>query len=232
MLRPLQKLALSRPNFGLAAQYWRLSPRPVRRVGQLYLGLVLYGFSDALLVLAALGLDPWDVLHQGLSRHTGLEIGTWSIIVGAAVLFFWIPLRQWPGLGTASNVVVIGLVLNLTLATVPTPHGWPLRALTLIGGVVLNGIATGCYIGAGLGPGPRDGLMTGLVARTGGSIRLVRTGIELTVLATGWLLGGSVGIGTVVYAVGIGPLAHLFIPLFGRGMTRPTEIREPECVAS
>lgn len=232
MARIVRKLAWSGLKIGSAAQYWRVNPRPVRRIGQLYTGLALYGFSDALLVLAALGLDPWDVLHQGLARHTGLAIGTWSIIVGATVLLLWIPLRQWPGLGTASNVVVIGLVMNLTLATVPTPHAWPLRALALVGGVVLNGVATGCYIGAGLGPGPRDGLMTGLVARTGGSIRLVRTGIELTVLATGWLLGGSVGIGTVVYAVGIGPLAHLFIPFFGRGMTRPSEIRESECVAS
>jgi uncharacterized membrane protein YczE len=203
-----------------AGAFWRPYPRPVRRLSQLYVGLVLYGFSDGLLVLAALGLDPWDVFHQGLARRTGIEIGTWSIIVGAAVLLLWIPLRQWPGLGTASNVIVIGLVVNLTLAEVPVPHDLPMRVLLLVGGVVLNGMATGCYIGAGLGPGPRDGLMTGLVARRGGSIRLIRTGIELTVLAIGWLLGGTVGIGTIVYAAGIGPLAHLFIPLFSRGLKR------------
>lgn len=186
-----------------------------RRLVQLYAGLILYGVSDAMLVLAALGLDPWDVLHQGLARHTDLAIGTWTIIVGAAVLVGWIPLRQKPGLGTVSNVVVIGLVINATLALVPTPHGLPLRALVLVAGVFLNGVATGCYIGAGFGPGPRDGLMTGLAARYG-SIRVVRTGIEVTVLATGWLLGGSVGVGTLVYALGIGPLAHVFIPLFSQ----------------
>jgi len=221
-------LASSERGFGPAvSQLWSPAPRPVRRLVQLYAGLALYGFSDALLVLAALGLDPWDVLHQGLARHTGIAIGTWTIIVGAAVLLLWIPLRQWPGLGTASNVVVIGLMVNLTLAEVPVPHGWPLRVLTLLAGVVLNGIATGCYIGAGLGPGPRDGLMTGLIKRRGGSIRIVRTGIELTVLAIGWLLGGTVGVGTVVYAVGIGPLAHLFIPLFGRGLARTPSTSTP-----
>jgi len=199
---------------------WTFTPRPTRRLVQLYAGLLLFGISDAFLVLSALGLDPWDVLHQGLSRHTGLAIGTWTIIIGAAVLILWIPLRQLPGIGTLSNVVVIGLAINATIAVVPAPGGYPLRAVMLAGGVALNGIATGCYIGAGLGPGPRDGLMTGLVGRTGRSIRLVRTGIEATVLLIGWLLGGTVGIGTVVYAAAIGPLAHVFIPLFSRGLTR------------
>jgi uncharacterized membrane protein YczE len=180
---------------------------------QLTLGLALYGFSDALLVLAGLGLDPWDVFHQGLSRHTGLPIGTWAIIVGCAVLLLWIPLRQMPGLGTVANAVIIGLVINLTLALFPAPTGLTARIALLIAAVALNGIATGAYIGAGMGPGPRDGLMTGLAQR-GLSIRVARTGIELTVLAIGFLLGGTVGIGTVLYAVAIGPLAHVFIPLF------------------
>jgi uncharacterized membrane protein YczE len=179
---------------------------------QLYFGLLLYGFSDGLLVLAGLGLDPWDVFHQGLARHSSLAIGTWAIIVGATVLVLWIPLRQWPGFGTLSNVVVIGLVINATLALIPAPSEVPLRVITLLVAVLLNGVATGAYIGAGLGPGPRDGLMTGLAAR-GASIRVVRTGIEVTVLACGFALGGSVGIGTVVYALGIGPLSHYFIPL-------------------
>jgi uncharacterized membrane protein YczE len=179
---------------------------------QLYFGLLLYGFSDGLLVLAGLGLDPWDVFHQGLARHSSLAIGTWSIIVGATVLVLWIPLRQSPGFGTLSNVVVIGLVINATLAVIPAPSQVPMRVVTLLVAVLLNGVATGAYIGAGLGPGPRDGLMTGLAAR-GASIRVVRTGIEVTVLACGLALGGSVGIGTVVYALGIGPLSHYFIPV-------------------
>lgn len=183
-----------------------------RRLVQLFVGLVLYGFSDGLLVLAGLGLDPWDVFHQGLSRHSSLPIGTWAIIVGAAVMLLWIPLRQWPGLGTLCNVIVVGLVINATIMLIPAPGALPLRVLTLVAAVVLNGVATGAYIGAGLGPGPRDGLMTGL-ARRGHSIRVVRTSIELVVLATGFLLGGSVGIGTVLYAASIGPLAHIFIPL-------------------
>lgn len=183
-----------------------------RRLIQLFAGLVLFGVSDGFLVLAGLGLDPWDVFHQGLARHSTVAIGTWAIIVGAIVLLLWIPLRQRPGLGTLCNVVVVGLVINLTLAVVPVPTSLPVRVITLVAGVILNGIATGAYIGAGLGPGPRDGLMTGLVQR-GGSIRVVRTGIELSVLVAGFLLGGTVGIGTVLYAVGIGPLAHYFIPL-------------------
>jgi uncharacterized membrane protein YczE len=186
------------------------SPRP-RRLSQLYAGLVLYGVSDAMLLLAGLGVDPWDVFHQGLSRQLGLGVGTWVIIIGAVVLLLWLPLRQRPGFGTLSNVIVVGAVVDIVMATCPSPHGLVLRSATMAAGVVLNGVATGAYIGAGLGPGPRDGLMTGLAAR-GHSIRVVRTGIEVTVLATGWILGGTVGVGTVVYALGIGPLAHVFIP--------------------
>jgi uncharacterized membrane protein YczE len=165
-----------------------------------------------MLLLAGLGVDPWDVFHQGLSRRLGLGVGTWAIIVGVAVLLLWIPLRQRPGLGTLSNVVIVGLVIDVVLAEVPPVHGLAARLLVMCGGVILNGIATGAYIGAGLGPGPRDGLMLGLAAR-GHSIRVMRTCIELTVLVTGWLLGGTVGIGTVVYALSIGPIAHVSIPL-------------------
>src|SRR5207237_6822598 len=162
---------------------------------------------------------PWDVLHQGLSRRLGLGVGTWAIIVGAVVLALWVPLRQRPGFGTLSNVIVVGAVIDLCMATIPAPHGLTLRTIFLLSGVGLNGVATGAYIGAGLGPGPRDGLMTGLAAR-GHSIRVVRPALELAALAGGWVLGGTVGIGTVLYALSIGPLAHVFIPLFARG--RPT----------
>ena len=185
--------------------------RPARRLTQLYAGLVLYGISDSMLLLAGLGVDPWDVLHQGLSRRFGLAVGTWAVIVGVLVLLLWIPLRQRPGFGTLNNVVVVGLVIDVMLATVPPVHGYAARVVVMVAGVLLNGIATGAYIGAGLGPGPRDGLMTGLAAR-GHSIRVVRTSIEVTVLVSGWLLGGTVGLGTVVYALGIGPIAHMSIP--------------------
>ena len=167
------------------------------RLAQLYGGLVLYGVSASLLVLAGLGLDPWDVFHQGLSRTFGLAIGTWAIVVGVVVLLLWIPLHQRPGIGTVSNVVLVGLTMNAVLGHVHAPHGIAARIVCLVSGVFLNGVATGAYIGAGLGPGPRDGLMTGLAAR-GHSIRAVRTGLELAVLVTGWLLGGTVGVGTVV----------------------------------
>jgi uncharacterized membrane protein YczE len=186
-----------------------------RRLIQLFTGLVLYGISDSMLLLAGLGVDPWDVLHQGLARRTGVPTGTWAIIVGAVVLLLWIPLRQRPGIGTLCNVVVVGAVIDAVLATISPPHSLPVQAAVMVSGVVLNGVATGLYIGAGLGPGPRDGLMTGFAAR-GHSLRLVRTCIEITVLAAGWLLGGTVGVGTVVYAVCIGPLAHIFVPLFSR----------------
>ncbi|MGH2967587.1 MAG: YczE/YyaS/YitT family protein [Solirubrobacteraceae bacterium] len=196
--------------------------RLARRLLQLYSGLVLYGVSSALIILSALGNDPWDVLHQGLSRQTGIGTGAWVCIVGALVLLLWIPLRQRPGLGTLSNVVVIGLVMEVVLTSFEAAEGAGARAVLLLAGVVLNGIATGLYIGASLGPGPRDGLMTGLAAR-GHSLRAVRTGIELTVLAAGAALGGTVGIGTLVYALSIGPLAHVFVPAF----TVPPGDREP-----
>jgi uncharacterized membrane protein YczE len=195
------------------------------RLVQLYLGLVLYGISSSLLVLATLGLDPWDVFHQGLSRTFGLAIGTWAIIVGAVVLLLWIPLRQRPGIGTVSNVVLVGLTMNVVLGHVGAPHAMAARIACLVCGVFLNGVATGAYIGAGFGPGPRDGLMTGIAAR-GHSVRVVRTGLEVTVLVTGWLLGGTVGVGTVVYALSIGPLAHVFIPLFSRGRPTPEHALE------
>ncbi|MEU7587591.1 hypothetical protein AB0A95_14970 [Micromonospora sp. NPDC049230] len=192
-----------------------LRHRPVRRLAQLYLGLTLYGVSMALMIRSDLGLDPWDVFHQGLSKLTGLSFGTVTIAVGALVLLLWIPLRQRPGLGTVSNVVVIGLVVDATLALLPTGGPLGVRIALLVTGIVANGAATGLYLGARLGPGPRDGLMTGFVARRPGrSIRLVRTVIEVTVLALGWLLDGTVGVGTVAYALAIGPLAQLFIPMF------------------
>ncbi|MCZ7436384.1 hypothetical protein O7598_08275 [Micromonospora sp. WMMC241] len=192
-----------------------LRHRPVRRLTQLYAGLVLYGLSMALMIRSGLGLDPWDVFHQGLARQTGLSFGTVTIAVGAVVLLLWIPLRQRPGLGTVSNVVVIGLVVDGVLAVLPPGEGLPVRATLLVVGIVANGAATGLYLGAGLGPGPRDGLMTGFTARhPRWSLRLVRTVIEVTVLALGWLLGGTVGLGTVAYALAIGPLAQLFIPIF------------------
>ncbi|KQX60866.1 hypothetical protein ASD48_30370 [Streptomyces sp. Root1310] len=185
-----------------------------RRLIQLYAGLALYGASSALLVRAGLGLEPWNVLHQGLSELTGLTIGVVSIVVGAAVLLLWIPLRQRPGLGTVSNVFVVGLAMDGTLAYVPEAHGLAVQVPLLLAGIVLNGVATGLYIAASFGPGPRDGLMTGLHRRTGRSIRLMRTAVEVAVVVTGFALGGTIGVGTVLYAVTIGPLAQLFLRTF------------------
>lgn len=185
-----------------------------RRMIQLYAGLVLYGISLALMVRAQLGLDPWDVLHEGMARRLPLTFGQVVIVVGAVVLLAWIPMRQRPGIGTISNVFVIGLAVDAALALLPVPDPMVWRITFLVSGVVLNGVATAAYIGARLGPGPRDGLMTGIVARTGRSVRLVRTSIELSVLATGWLLGGTVGAGTVLYAISIGPIVHLLMPRF------------------
>ncbi|RIQ12655.1 membrane protein YczE [Jiangella rhizosphaerae] len=194
-----------------------------RRLSQLFAGLLLYGFSMALLLEAGLGLDPWDVLHQGIAERTGLTIGTVVIAVGVVVLLLWIPLRQRPGVGTVANALLIGLAADASIWLLPSPEPLAVRIGFMVAGVVLNAVATAAYIGARLGPGPRDGLMTGLVRRTGRSVRLVRTSIEVTVLATGWLLGGTVGAGTVVYALSIGPLVHLLLPKL--------QVREPIRVA-
>jgi hypothetical protein len=185
-----------------------------RRLIQLFWGLALYGLSMGLMVRSELGLNPWDVFHQGLAERTGLSLGTIVIIIGAAVLLLWIPLRQRPGVGTISNVFLIGIWADISLWLIPPANGLPTAWAMLLGGIFLNGVAGGAYIGAGLGPGPRDGLMTGLVRRTGKSVRLVRTGIEALVVAAGWALGGTLGVGTVLYAIAIGPLVHRMLPLF------------------
>lgn len=166
-----------------------------------------------MLTRAGLGLDPWSVLSEGLNKLTGLSFGAITALVSVVVLLLWIPLKQRPGIGTLANVVVISITIDLVRAVLPDQHvlGWQITLL--VGGIVLKGLATAVYVGARLGPGPRDGLMTGLAARTGWSIRLVRTGIEVTVLATGWLLGGTVGVGTIVYALAIGPITQALLPL-------------------
>jgi uncharacterized membrane protein YczE len=187
---------------------------PARRLLQLLLGLVLYGVSMAMQVRATLGLNPWDVLHEGLTEQTPLGFGAVVAVTGVAVLLLWIPLRQRPGVGTVANVVVIAVVVDVALALLPQPAALVPRVALMVGGVVLNGVASAAYIGARLGPGPRDGLMTGLAARTGWSLRLVRTGLEVAVLGTGWVLGGTVGVGTALYALTIGPLTQAFLPMF------------------
>lgn len=204
-IAPLKRSGVRRPHTGASV---------TRRLAHLYTGLTLYGVSCALMVRAGLGLDPWDVLHQGISRHTGISIGVVSIMVGALVLPLWWPLRKRPGLGALSNVPMVGATMDAALWLLPTPHAVAVRVPLLAVAIVLNGVATGLYISARFGPGPRDGLMTGLHERTGRSVRLVRTCIELTVLATGTALGGSFGVGTVAYALSIGPLAQVFLRVF------------------
>lgn len=195
------------------------------RIAQLIAGLVLYGVSMAMLVRANLGLDPWDVLHQGLAPRLGLTFGMTVNLVGVLVLALWLPLRERPGLGTVLNIIVIGTVTDIALAVMPSPEGYPLRLALLSFGILLNGIAGGAYIGAGLGPGPRDGLMTGFCRRTNLPVKRVRTAIELAVLAIGWMLGGTVGVGTVLYAISIGWVVHHALPIlsFDRTSRSPAE---------
>lgn len=189
-----------------------------RRITQLLVGLVIFGVSIALVLRGGLGMSPWDVLHVGIAIHVPLSIGTVSILVGCLVLLLWIPLEQWPGLGTILNIFVVGIALDATLAVVHEPAlqgwvNWLARAGLLVSGIVLNGLAGALYIGSQLGPGPRDGLMTSLTGLTGRPIGLIRGLIEVTVLTLGWLLGGPVGLGTVAYALAIGPLTQLLLPV-------------------
>lgn len=188
--------------------------RLTRRLVQLGAGLVLYGVSISLMVCSGLGLDPWNALHEGVAKRTPLSFGTITIIIGVVVLLLWVPLRQWPGVGTVGNVVVVGLVVDAMLRVLGRPHALVWQIVLMVVGITLKAASTGAYIGARLGPGPRDGLMTGFCRITGRSVRLVRTTIELSVLAIGWLLGGTVGVGTVLCALATGPLVHVFLPRF------------------
>ena len=194
------------------SQFVAIPPRAevLRRLPRLVIGLVLCGIAFALAVHADLGLDPWDVLHQGIADHVGMSIGTVSVYVGLVVLVGWIPLRERIGIGTILNTLIIGLTMNVVLWVVPEPTTLATRWAMLITGLAVAGPGVGLYIGARLGPGPRDGIMTGLAQR-GPSIRLVRTGIELAALTAGWLLGGTVGIGTVLFAVTIGPNVQFWL---------------------
>jgi uncharacterized membrane protein YczE len=188
--------------------------RLARRLPQLYVGLVLYGVSLAMMVRGDLGLAPWDVLHSGLIRHVPITLGQAVVVMSFVVLIAWIPLRETPGIGTISNALVVGFSADGTLALLDRPDGLPLRVALMVGGVVLCGVASALYIGAQLGRGPRDGLMTGLHRRTGRSLRLVRTALEVAVVLVGLLLGGVAGIGTLLYALAIGPLTQLMLPAF------------------
>ncbi|MCW2755216.1 MAG: hypothetical protein JWQ32_2627 [Marmoricola sp.] len=186
--------------------------RVPRRLTQLLIGLLLYGVTLAMLIRSALGNAPWDVLHQGLARHLPLTIGQAVIVVSLLVLLLWIPLRELPGLGTIANSFLVGIAADITLGLLHRPDALEARIGLLVAGVLLNAVATALYIGSQFGPGPRDGLMTGLHRRTGVSIRLVRTGLELTAVLVGFLLGGTVGVGTLVYTLAIGPLVQAMLP--------------------
>ena len=186
-------------------------PRLVQRFIVLIVGLVLFGLGIGLMLRSNLGLPPWDVLHQGLVKHFGLTIGTWSIITSVVVLVAWLPLREPYGIGTLLNAVIIGLSIDLSILVIPEPAAMAWRVLLLAAGILIIGFASGLYIGVHLGPGPRDGLMTG-IARRGPSIRLTRTVIEVTVLVVGWMLGGTFGIGTVAFALLVGPIVQFFLP--------------------
>ncbi len=186
----------------------------LRRLLQLYVGLSLYGLSTAMFIRSDLGADPWNVFHLGVAKLLAMDIGTVIILTGVLVLLLWIPLRLRPGLGTISNVIAIGLAADVALTFIPAIDSLVARSLLLVSAVIVNALATGMYIGAGFGAGPRDGLMTGINTRTGWSVRSVRTAIEVSVLLFGWVLGGTFGVGTVLYALSIGPLIQICLPWF------------------
>jgi uncharacterized membrane protein YczE len=191
--------------------------RVVRGLPGLVVGLVLFGVGIALMAAAGIGLGPWEVLHQGISRHTGIPLGTVSILLGIPILVLWIPLGEFPGFGTVLNVVLIGTATNVVLPLLPRPADPPLQVVMMLAGVLTIGLGSGFYLGAGLGPGPRDGLMTGMHHKYGWSIRRARTAVEVAVLIVGFLLGGTVGLGTVVFALGIGPVVQVCLRLLGHG---------------
>ena len=197
----------------------RMSPREQLRAGrlprrliQLFVGLTIFGLSMAMLIRAGLGMIPWDVFHYGVATHVPLTFGTIAILTALVVLLLWIPLREIPGLGTIANAIWVGVSADLALALLSTPDSLVAKIAMMTGGIVLNALATALYIGAQFGPGPRDGLMTGLARRLPVSLRMVRTGLEVLVVAVGWLLGGVVGVGTVLFALAIGPLTQAFLP--------------------
>ena len=196
-------------------------PRLARRLIQLVIGLVFFGAGVGLMIQSGLGLSPWDVLHQGLSLRFGLTIGAWTIIMSGVVLLAWIPLRERYGIGTLLNAIIIGVMIDVIGAVVPAATSTVVQWTMLLGGILLVGLASGMYIGANLGPGPRDGLMTG-IAKKGPSIRLTRSVIEVSVLIGGWLLGGTFGIGTILFALLIGPLVQFFLPRWTIDLT-PSE---------
>ena len=215
------------PTLGVREQL--RAGRLTRRWLQLFAGLVMAGLSIGLMVEAHLGLDPWNVLHEGLTRFLPLSFGMVTIVSGLVVLLLWVPLRQPLGLGTVINLVLVGVLVDVALWALPTPSSLLVRGVFLVVGVVLCAAAGAVYLGSHLGPGPRDGLMTGLVARTRRSVRLVRTALELTVLLVGFLLGGTVGVGTLVFAVAVGPLIQFFLPRVAVPITVPDGL--PQAVA-
>lgn len=194
---------------------------------QLFVGLVLYGVTLAMMVRGALGLAPWDVLHSGFIRHVPMTLGQAVVLFSFLVLLLWIPLREKPGIGTVANAILVGVAADATLAVLPEPDALLTRVALCVGGVVLNGLATALYIGSQFGRGPRDGLMTGFSRRTGLSLRLVRTVLEVTVVLLGLLLGGALGVGTVLYAIAIGPLTQLMLPAVTVDLPSPRTIGGP-----
>lgn len=196
----------------------RWSPRTViPRLPGLVVGLLVFGAGVALMAAAGVGLGPWEVLHQGISIHTGIPLGTVSILLGIPILLLWIPLGEYPGVGTVLNVLLIGTATNVVLPALPHPTDLPVQLAMMLAGVVVIGLGSGLYLGARLGPGPRDGLMTGIHGRFGWSVRRARTAVEVVALLVGFALGGTVGIGTVVFAFGIGPIVQVFLRVFDRG---------------
>jgi uncharacterized membrane protein YczE len=209
-MSPTSITAPSQASLGPVAQL--RAGRLGRRLTQLLVGIALYGLSMAMMIRSTLGNMPWDVFHQGIARHLPVDFGTIVIAMSVLVLLLWIPLKELPGLGTVANSLLVGLFADLGLALLPTLTPLWARGLLVVGALLLNALATALYLGAQFGAGPRDGLMTGLHRRTGVSVRVIRTALEVTVVAVGWLLGGALGLATVLYALAIGPLVQLLLP--------------------